>query len=155
MKSGQLMDAGTLTQSTHAHALSYAVLFSLTGLIFAFTRFWGIIRGFMGPLAVVAASADICCWWLARLTPPYGPIFAYGIMACGGLLGLALSIQIAGSLFDMYRWRGRFLLLFLTLPITVGGTLVMVKFVQPALTAEKEAKLASKEAETNKKDEKK
>jgi len=152
---GKQMSVGTLTQSTHTHALSYAVLFSCTGLIFAFTRFPSIIRGFFGPLVVISVSADITCWWLARLAPPYGPFFAYGIIACGGIAGLGLSIQIFGSLFDMYRWRGRFILLLITLPITIGGVVVALNVIQPALDEEKKITIEKKLAEEKKVDEEK
>ena len=63
------MSIEKLTQSTHAHLLSFAVLYCLTGLIFAFTSYPALIRGIVAPLVLVAQLIDIACWWLARIQP--------------------------------------------------------------------------------------
>jgi len=67
-KSRQMSVTG-LTQSTHAHLLTFALLWAATGLIFAFTSYPGIVRGTLAPLVLVAQVADVACWWLARLDP--------------------------------------------------------------------------------------
>ena len=46
-------DIERLTQSTHAHLLTFAVLFALTGLTFAFTSYWGIVRCVLAPAVLV------------------------------------------------------------------------------------------------------
>src|SRR5262249_54178396 len=52
-KSRQMSVTG-LTQSTHAHLLTFALLWAATGLIFAFTSYPGIVRGTLAPLVLVA-----------------------------------------------------------------------------------------------------
>ncbi len=125
-----------LTQSTHAHLLSFSMLFGLTGLIFAFTSYHGLFRGLLGPVVLVAQLADISCWWLARLEY-YGPAFAQAILATGGVVGLGLALQIVLSLFNMYGTKGKAVLLLLALvAMTAFGTLV-VMVIEPTLTAER------------------
>ena len=43
------------------------MLFSLTGLVFAFTNYPVTLRCVLGPLVVLAVFADVSLWWLARL----------------------------------------------------------------------------------------
>ena len=87
-----------LTQSTHAHLLSFAVLFSLTGLVFAFTSFPATLRCILGPWVLVFVVADVSLWWLARLCDQWGPYFAYGIIGTGAAAGVGLILQVGLSL---------------------------------------------------------
>lgn len=138
--SGKQMSLVKLTQSTHAHLLSFAVLFSLTGLVFAFTSYPTIVRCVLGPLVLLAQVADVSCWWLARLEPPYGPYFAYAILGTGGVVGLGLAAQIVLSVFNMYGPKGKVgVLLVFLLGGAVGGV-VMTRVVQPYLDREKQNK---------------
>ena len=139
-----------LTQSTHAHLLSFSMLFGLTGLTFAFTSYPGLLRGFLGPLVLVAQLADISCWWLSRIDY-YGPLFAQAILVTGGVVGLGLSAQIVLSLFNMYGRKGKAGLLALAF-VSVGifGVLTL-KVIEPILAAErakKDAESSLKSAET-------
>ena len=56
-----------LTQTTHLHLLSFCVLWTLTGLIFAFSSYPRWLRCVLGPIVLLAQVADVSCWWLARL----------------------------------------------------------------------------------------
>jgi cytochrome c5 len=135
-----------LTQSTHAHLLSFSMLFGLTGLTFAFTSYPGFLRGFLGPLVLVAQLADISCWWLSRLDYYYGPVFAQAILVTGGVVGLGLSAQIVLSLFNMYGRKGKAALLALAfVSVGVFGGLV-VAVIEPALAAERAKKSAEAKA---------
>jgi hypothetical protein len=125
----------SLTQSTHAHLLSFAVLWACTGLIFAFTSYSFCLRLTLAPLVLAAQVIDVCFWWLARLSD-VGPYFALGIMGTGGLVGLGLSLQILLSLFNMYGGKGKAVLLALLLAGGAGGGLVFVKYVQPHIAEE-------------------
>jgi hypothetical protein len=91
------MPIRALAQTTHAHLLSFAMLFSLTGLVFCFTSFPVWIRVFFGPLTLLAQLGEISCWWLSRVDP----VFAYGIAILGGVVAVTLCVHILGSLFDM------------------------------------------------------
>ena len=101
VRSSKLMTMDSLTQSTHAHLLSFAMLFALTGLCFAFTSYPGWMRGILGPIVLIAQVCDVSCWWLARI-PDYGPMFAQTILLTGSIVGLGLMLQIVLSLFNMY-----------------------------------------------------
>ncbi|HVL11497.1 MAG TPA: hypothetical protein VM529_02970 [Gemmata sp.] len=139
-----------LTQSTHAHLLSFAVLFSLTGLTFAFTSYPTSVRCLIGPLALVAIVTDVCFWWLARLSDTYGIYFAMGVIGTGGLAGLGLGAQIVLSLWNMYGPKGKLVILLLFL---VGGAtmgLVFKQLIIPGL--EEKKRLAEQNGQVAKKD---
>lgn len=128
-----------LAQSTHAHLLSFATLFSLTGLIFAFSSYPKVLRVVLGPWVVLAVFADVSLWWLARLSDEWGPFFAMGVVATGGAAGLGVAAQIVLSLFNMYGSKGKFVLLML---FALGGTLaglVWVNKIEPELRKKIEA----------------
>ncbi len=131
----------SLTQSTHAHLLSFSMLFGLTGLAFAFTSFPALMRGLLGPLVLVAQLADISCWWLSRLEG-VGPLFAQAILVTGGVVGLGLALQISLSLFNMYGFKGRVALFAFALAATGVFGVLVVKVIEPTLAAEKAAKAA-------------
>lgn len=148
VRSDRQISKEKLAQSTHAHLLSFAMLFSLTGIIFAFTSYPGIVRGLLGPLVLVAQVADVSCWWLARLDGP-GPYFAMCIILTGGTVGLGLCAQIVLSTFNMYALKGKLVLggVF-ALGLGLGG-LVMVTVALPQLEDEK--RQAAERAESEKK----
>ena len=125
-----------LTQSTHAHLLSFSMLFGLTGLTFAFTSYHGLFRGLLGPVVLVAQLADISCWWLARLDY-YGPAFAQAILATGGVVGMGLALQIVLSLFNMYGVKGKAVLLLVALAATTAFGTLVVTVIEPTLKAER------------------
>jgi hypothetical protein len=124
-----------LTQSTHAHLLSFAVLFSLTGLVFACSSWPVWMRCVLGPWVVIAVTADVALWWLARLCDECGPYFAMGIIATGGLAGLGLAAQITLSLFNMYAKKGKAVIAFLFLLAGGIGGLVTLNKIKPELEA--------------------
>jgi hypothetical protein len=127
-----------LTQSTHAHLLSFAILFALTGFVYAFSSHPGFVRGVLAPVVLVAQVADVSCWWLARLDLPYGPMFALAVMGTGAVVGLGLSLQIVLSLFDMYGVKGKLVLLLLFLVAGGGFYALYTNAIKPGLDAEKE-----------------
>lgn len=142
-----------LTQSTHAHLLSFAVLFSLTGLIFACSSYPTGMRVILGPWVVIAVFADVSLWWLARLSEEWGPYFAMGIIGTGGAAGMGLGAQITLSLFNMYGKKGKFVL---ALMLGSGAGLAGFMFVnkiQPILAAKQNA--AQNPPAANGKDDKK
>ena len=122
-----------LTQSTHAHMLSFAMLFSLTGLVFAFTSYPAAIRCVFGPLALVAVTADVSLWWLARQCDQWGPYFAMGVLGTGGTVALALGVQIVFSLFNLYGKVGKVVLLAMFAGAAACGGLVFVNQIAPGL----------------------
>jgi hypothetical protein len=133
------VERADLARSTHAHLLSFAMLFALTGLTFAYTSYPGIVRGVIGPGVLVAQIADIACWWLARESEAYGPYFAIAVVFTGGAVGTGLALQIVLSLFNMFGTKGKVVLLLL---FAGGGGLAGALFktvIQPALAEQKAA----------------
>lgn len=122
-----------LTQSTHAHLLSFAMLFSLTGLVFAFSSWPKWMRVILGPWVVVAIFADVSLWWLARLCDQWGPYFAQGVIATGFLAGVGLFAQISGSLFTMYGLKGRAVIGLMFVAGALGGGWFVMNLLVPAL----------------------
>jgi hypothetical protein len=122
-----------LTQSTHAHLLSFAVLFSLTGLVFAFTSYPTVVRCILGPWVLLAIVADVSLWWLARLSPEWGPYFAMGVIGTGGAAGMGLVAQITLSLWNIYGIKGRLVLALIGVAIGVGGWALYTNKVGPGL----------------------
>ena len=136
VRTGRQTSVEGLTQSTHAHLLSFSMLFSLTGLVIAFSSYPAAVRAGLGCVVLVAQLADISCWWLARLDT-YGPTFATLIVGTGGVVGTGLLAQIVLGLLDLYGRRGKVgLAVVALLAAVVFGTLV-VKVIEPALRAEK------------------
>ena len=124
-----------LTQTTHIHLLSFAMLFSLTGVIFAFSNYPTCVRLILGPWVTVAVVADVSLWWLARLSDQWGPYFAMGIIGTGGLAGAGLGGQIVLSLFSMYGRKGKAVMALLFLLGAALGGAVTVNKIKPALDA--------------------
>ncbi|WP_020474021.1 hypothetical protein [Zavarzinella formosa] len=134
-KSKQL-SINSLTQSTHAHLLSFAMLWTLTGLVFAYSSYPTFVKCVLSPIVLIAQVADISCWWLARLEG-VGPYFAMVIMGTGAIVGLGLGLQIVLSLFNMYSYKGKMVLFVIMLVGLVGFGLVATKVVIPQLEEEK------------------
>lgn len=132
-----------LAQSTHAHLLSFSMLFSLTGIIFAFTNYPVVLRATLGPVVLLFQLLDISCWWLARLDT-VGPTFATMIIGTGGVVGLGLAAQIVLSLFNLYGAKGKAVLVAILLAGAASFGTLVVTVIEPALRAEKAAKLAAK-----------
>jgi hypothetical protein len=128
----QPMSKEALIQSTHVHLLSFSMLYGLTGLIFAFTSYPGIVRAVIAPLPLVAQLVDIACWWLTRLDPMY----ADGIVIAGGFVALGLLLHIVLSLFSMYGPRGKFVLLVLLVTVGFGSWYAKARYIDPYLAAE-------------------
>lgn len=128
----------SLTQSTHAHLLSFAVLFTLTGLVFAFSSYPSKLKCLLGPIVLIAQVADISCWWLARLDQ-MGPFFALCILGTGAVVGMGLSMQIVLSLFNMYGKQGKTVLVGVFAIGIVAFGLLFVNGIKPGLDAERAA----------------
>jgi len=143
-----------LAQSTHAHLLSFAMLFTLTGFVFSFTSYPSCIRFFLAPIVLLSQVADVSCWWLARIDGP-GIHFAKAIMITGGIVGCGLALQIVLSVFNMYGAKGKVVLAAIFLGAAAGGGFIAKEYGKPFLEAEKEKKLqadadAQKKGETDK-----
>jgi len=126
------MSLPKLAQTTHVHLLAFSMLYGLTGLIFACTSYPGLVRLVLSPWPLVAQWADISCWWLARLDPIYGK----AIVVTGALVGAGLFLQIVLSLFDLFRARGRVILVALLLLALAGGLALKQRVIDPFIASE-------------------
>lgn len=129
-----------LVQSTHAHLLTFAVLFSLTGFVLACSGWPLWFRCLVAPIVVIAQVSEIGCWWLARV-PDYGPYFAKAIIGTGGIVGIGLAFHIFFSIFDLYDRKGKVVMLLLFALGATGIGIVGMKVIEPALKAERQAAL--------------
>jgi hypothetical protein len=114
------MSLQKLALSTHVHLLGFSMLYGLTGLLLALTSYRAFVRVPLAPMALLAQVVDISFWWLARLDGDNGPMFAQLIPVSGGVVAIALGLQILLTLFDLFSRSGKYVLLFLIV-ITVGG----------------------------------
>jgi hypothetical protein len=115
-----VMPLNKLAQTTHAHLLSFSVLFGLTGLIFAFSGYPRLVRAIVSPLPLVAQVIEIACWWLPRMAVPFAGEIADAIPKIGMVVGIGVALQILGGLFGMYRWKGQIVLLLMMLGAAAG-----------------------------------
>ncbi len=132
-----------LASSTHTHLLSFSMLFSLTGIVFAFSSYPAVLRASLGPVVLLAQLADISCWWLARLDT-VGPTFATMIVGTGGVVGLGLAAQIVLGLFDLYGKKGKGVLALVALTAIGAFLTLVVTVIEPTLKAEREKAAAPK-----------
>jgi hypothetical protein len=123
------MSLAKLAQSTHVHLLGFAVLWCLTGLLFACTSYPAFIRAVFGPWTLIAQIADIVCWWLAATDPR----FADAIIVTGALVGLGLAVQLVGTSLDLFRKGGKLLMILVLLLVGVGVAGFYMKAVEPRL----------------------
>lgn len=126
-----------LAQSTHAHLLSFTMLYTISGFFFAFTSYPLWVRFVIAPLPLFAQLFEIACWWLARMEPPYGPTFAFGIMVLGGIVGLGILLQITLGLFDLFGAVGRVVLLGLVVVVLALGVVFVKPIVERQLSIER------------------
>lgn len=128
-----------LAQSTHAHLLSFAVLFTFTGLLFALTNYPAPLKLVLAPLVLVAQVADIACWWLARIDGPMGEQFARAIPITGMIVGGGLGLQIVLTLLHLFGTVGRIVLLLIFSLGAYGGWIAKEKVITPFLNERKQA----------------
>lgn len=136
--SSGVMSLERLASITHTHMMAFAVLFGCTGLVFAATSYPPIIRALFGPWTLFFQVLDIACWWLGRIDP----LFAEGIVYTGALVGVGLFIQIVGGLLDLFRVKGKLVLLLLFIAAGGIGFTAKLKYIDPYL--EGKAKAAKK-----------
>lgn len=122
-----------LAQSTHAHLLSFSMLFGLTGLVIAFSSYPAWVRLPLAPVVLFAQMADISCWWLARLEGPVGEQFAVAIMVTGGVVGAGLMLQIVLGLWDLFGWFGKLMLILLFAVAGYAGYVANERVIEPFL----------------------
>lgn len=120
---------------THAHFLSFAMIYGVAGLVFSLTSYPGLLRLFLAPLPLLAQLVEMAAWWLVILDPLWGQV----IMVAGAVVGVGLALQILLTVFNLFGWKGRAVLLLLLL-VTLGGSWqVKVKWIDPYLATKQPA----------------
>jgi hypothetical protein len=125
-----------LALSTHVHLLGFAVLYGLTGLIFALLPYPAWLRLILAPAPLILQVVDISFWWLARLDAPLGPLFAQGIMATGGLVAMSLAGQIVLGLWGLFPGKARYLVLAALAFAGATGLCAKLAIIDPYLAQE-------------------
>lgn len=126
-----------LALTSHVHLLGFSVLYGLTGLTFALSSYSFWVRLLVAPAPLVFQIVDISFWWMARLDSPWGPLFAQGIMATGGMVAIGLCCQIVLGLFGLFRGFERKVLLAVLGIGAAFGFAILVLVVVPHLAREK------------------
>jgi hypothetical protein len=130
------MSLNKLAQTTHVHLLGFAMLYGLTGLVLAFSSYPRFVRVILCPLPLAVQVTEISLWWLARLEAPHGPMLARSIVIAGGIVGASVFLHIVLSLFNLFSWRGKLILVVLAGAAAFGGYVVKEKVVDPYLLEE-------------------
>jgi hypothetical protein len=131
---GQGMSLRKLAQTTHVHLLGFAMLYGMTGLIFSLTSYPGWLRVALAPLPLVAQVVEICVgWWGGRAYEP----LALTIPIFGAVVAVGVFAQIVGSLFNMFRWQGKIVVLVLLVAGGVGIGALKMYIMDPYLEKEK------------------
>ncbi len=136
VQASSAMSLNKLAQTTHVHLLGFAMLYGLTGMVLAFSSYPRLVRIVLCPLPLAAQVTEISLWWLARMEAPHGPLLARAIVTAGGLVGASLFLHIVLSLFNLFSWRGKLILIVLAGTAAVGGYFVYDKVVDPYLKEE-------------------
>lgn len=119
---------------THAHFLSFALVFGITGVLFTLTSFPIWLRLLLGPLPLLAQLAEMACWWLAIIDPVYASV----IQTTGAVVAVGLVLQILATLFHLFGRTGRAVLLLLILIAGVAGWQVKTMCIDPYLAAKRQ-----------------
>jgi hypothetical protein len=109
-----------LAMTTHVHLLGFSMLYGMTGILFALTGYWRVLRVLIGPLPIVVQAVEISFWWLAKMDDPYGPQFVEMIRICGGIIALGVGLQILGTLFWLFGKYGKAVLFGMILAAVLG-----------------------------------
>lgn len=90
-----------LARVSHVHLFGISIIFLLTGAIFSMSEMSSLWRTTIISLPFLTIWADIGAWWITK----YAPAFAWVVIIGGGLMGLALGVQIFISLWEMWFAR--------------------------------------------------
>jgi len=92
---------GELARVSHVHLFGISLIFLLTGGIFALSRISWKWRAPLLALPYATIWADIGAWWITKVEP----VFAWVVIGGGALMGVALAVQIAVPLWEMWLAR--------------------------------------------------
>lgn len=87
-----------LARVSHVHLFGMSIFFLLTGAIFALSRIATWVRVTIVVLPYLSILADIGSWWLTKFFPAFGIV----VVISGAAMGVALGLQIAISLWEMW-----------------------------------------------------
>jgi hypothetical protein len=130
------MSLPALAQSTHTHLLSFAMLFTLTGVIIGLSSYPCWLRVPLAPLVLTAQLAEIACWWLGRIEGPAGVLCARLVLVFGGIVGIGLMVQIILGLFDLFGLIGKTILVLLLIAAGFGVGILKQRVIDPQLQRE-------------------
>ncbi len=88
----------TLMKLAHIHLFGIGLVALTIGFIFRLAAMPTWLKGTLILLPFMAIFADILAWFLTK----WDPIYAYTVIAAGAVLGLAWTIQILVSLYQIW-----------------------------------------------------
>jgi hypothetical protein len=133
------MSLTSLAQSTHTHMLAFAVLFAMTGLVFAFSSYPAWLRVPLAPLVLASQVAEIACWWLGRLEGDVGVTCAKLVLVFAGAVGVGLMVQVVLGLFDLFGAFGRVVVVLLMIAAGAGIVVLKQRVIDAQLERERPA----------------
>jgi hypothetical protein len=138
---GSGMSLPKLAQTSHVHLFGFGMLYGLTGLAFALTSWPGFLRCILAPLPLVAQVLEITLgWWGGRASPDLAML----TMPLAGVVAAGLVAQILLTLWSLFGWSGRFIVVLLLAGAGVGSWQIKERVVDPYLTQEHGTSLVAK-----------
>ena len=99
------MDTGASIQSlvrvSHIHLFGIAFILFLVGRIFILCEMPIMVKRITVAIPFIAMLLDIFSWYITKVFPG----FAYVVVISGALMGIAFSIQILVSLYQMWFYK--------------------------------------------------
>ena len=93
----------SLMKVSHIHLFGISLVALGIGLIFRFAQLPGWFQNSLTLMPFIAIFVDIAAWFLTK----WDPVYAYTVVAAGGLLGLSWGLQIVISLYQIWFLRCR------------------------------------------------
>jgi hypothetical protein len=93
----------SLMKVSHIHLFGIALVALAIGMVFRFALLPAWFQHTLTLLPFIAIFTDIAAWFLTK----WDPVYAYTVVAAGGLLGLAWALQILISLYQIWFLRCR------------------------------------------------
>ncbi|MBN1572620.1 MAG: hypothetical protein JW984_05415 [Deltaproteobacteria bacterium] len=87
-----------LSTLSHTHLITHSLMFFLLSLIFLMSSVKDRWKTLLFILSFGAIFCDVACWWLSKLSP----VFSYGTVIFGSVLGITFLFYFFRPLYEMW-----------------------------------------------------
>jgi hypothetical protein len=87
-----------LSTLSHTHLITHSLMFFLMSLIFLMSSVKDRWKVILFILSFGSIFGDVACWWLSKLSP----VFAYGTVMFGAILGITFIFYFFTPLYEMW-----------------------------------------------------